>query len=117
MAVGVGLARGLDVVVAVGDGATSCVDVGVAAGVGLAIGLDVGVTVGVTVPVGATANSGAGVGVEVGAGAGSPHATPAVTASIRTQMTKSLFNSHPLGRGAPRCVGDGVASGADYIIC
>ena len=103
MAVGVGLARGLDVVVAVGDGATSCVDVGV--------------TVGVTVPVGATANSGAGVGVEVGAGAGSPHATPAVTASIRTQMTKSLFNSHPLGRGAPRCVGDGVASGADYIIC
>ena len=46
------------------------------------------VTVGVAVD--AMANSGAGVGIREGEG--SPQATPLVTASARTPMTKYLFN-------------------------
>ena len=60
----------------------------------------VGIGVKEGVAVAATANPAAGV--EVGAGEGSPQATPVVTASARTPMTKYLFIPHPEGAGSAR---------------
>lgn len=74
--------------------------VGVETGTGDEVGVETGTgdDVGVGVAAGTTPNSGACVGEGAGAGVGSPQATPVVTASARTPMTKYLFNPLPRGR-------------------